>query len=118
MSMQVFKDTIGWGFFLWLIGYLLGILLFMFVSPSILGWIIMPVGTVITLWVLVKKIKGTTFQYYLLLAIVWMFIAIFCDYFLLVRVFNPTDGYYKLDVYLYYILTFILPVVIGWSKRT
>jgi hypothetical protein len=38
------------------------------------------------------------------------------DYFLLVKVFKPVDGYYKLDVYLYYVLTFILPLIVGWRK--
>lgn len=65
MNKQLLKDTLGWGFLLWLIGYILGIILFMFVSSSILGWIIMPVGIIITLWVLLKKIKSNSFQYYL-----------------------------------------------------
>ncbi|TRZ52797.1 hypothetical protein D4R99_02075 [bacterium] len=117
MNRQLFKDTLGWGFFLWLIGYVLGIVLFMVVSPSMVGWIIMPIGTIITLWVLLKKIKTTSFQYYLLLAVIWTTIAIVFDYFFLVKVFKPADGYYKLDVYLYYALTFILPLIIGWRKK-
>jgi hypothetical protein len=32
--------------------------------------------------------------------------------------FKPADGYYKLDVYLYYILTFALPLIVGWRKST
>ncbi len=39
------------------------------------------------------------------------------DYFFLVKMFKPADGYYKLDVYLYYVLTFILPLVVGWGKK-
>ena len=118
MKRQFLKDTLGWGFLLWLLGYVLGIILFMFVPPSILGWIIMPIGIVLTLWVLIKKIKGNSFQYYLLLAVLWTLIAIIFDYLFLVKVFNPADGYYKLDVYLYYALTFVLPLIIGWSKKT
>ena len=38
------KETLGWGVVLWLIGYILGIVLFAFVPSTILGWIIMPVG--------------------------------------------------------------------------
>ena len=45
-----------------------------------------------------------------------MLIAIVCDYFFLVKVFNAADGYYKLDVYLYYTLTFALPLFTGWKK--
>lgn len=77
----------------------------------------MPVGIIITLWVLLKKVKSNSFQYYLLLAFIWTLIAILFDYFFLVKVFKPNDGYYKLDVYLYYILTFILPLFAGWKKR-
>lgn len=117
MSKQFYKDAFGWGSVLWLIGYILGILLFFVVSPSMIGWILTPIGTVITLWVLFKKIKSTSVQYYVMLAMVWTILAIALDYFLLVKVFNPEDGYYKLDVYLYYILIFILPVVVGIKKN-
>lgn len=67
MSKQLLKYGLGWGIGLWLIGYLLGILLFAFVPSSLIGWIIMPVGVAITLWVLLKKIKGGSLQYYLML---------------------------------------------------
>lgn len=117
MSKQFLKDTFGWGFILWLIGYVLGILLFAVLPPSVLGWIIMPVGIVITLWILVKKVKATSFQYYASLAIIWTLIAVVFDYFFIVKAFKPVDGYYKLDVYLYYVLTFILPLIIGWWKK-
>ncbi len=117
MNKQFYKDSFGWGFILWLIGYVLGIVLFAVVSPAMLGWVIMPVGILITLWVLMKKVKSESFQYYVLIAVVWTLIAILFDYFFLVKVFKPADGYYKLDVYLYYILTFALPVIVGWRKK-
>lgn len=116
MNKQFLKDAFIWGFVLWLIGYMLGNVLFAFVPQSLLGWIIMPIGILITLWVLLRKVKSGSFQYYLFLAIVWVLIAMVFDYFLLVKVFKPDDGYYKLDVYLYYALTFILPVLVGWKK--
>lgn len=116
MNKKLLKDTIGWGFLLWLIGYVLGIILFMFVPTSILGWVIMPLGTVVTLWVLLKNIKSNTFQYYLLLAIAWTLIAVIFDYLFLVKAFKPEDGYYKLDVYVYYSVTFILPLLVGLKK--
>jgi hypothetical protein len=28
----------------------------------------------------------------------------------------PADGYYKIDVYLYYAFTFLLPILVGWRK--
>jgi len=116
MTKQFFKDAFIWGFVLWLIGYALGIVLFPVVPNSLLGWVIMPIGIMITLWVLFKKVKAKTLQDYLLIACVWTLIAVICDYFLLVKVFKPADGYYKLDVYLYYVITFVLPLLVGWKK--
>ncbi len=115
---QFLKDAFGWGFILWLIGYVLGIILFMFISTSMLGWVIMPIGIIITLWVLFKKVNGDTIAYYVLLGVTWTLIASILDYLLIVKVFAPADGYYKLDVYLYYALTFLLPIVVGSRKTT
>lgn len=116
MTRQFLKDAFGWGFLLWFIGYVLGIVLFPFVPNSLLGWVIMPIGIVLALWVLLKKVKGDSLQYYVRLAVVWVLIAIIFDYFFLVKVFKPADGYYKLDVYLYYLITFVLPLFIGWNR--
>lgn len=117
MTKQFLKDTLGWGFILWLIGYALGIMLFTIVPLSMIGWVILPVGTIITLWILFNKIKSKSFQYYLKLSIIWTLIAVIFDYFFLVQAFHPADGYYKFDVYLYYALTFILPLLVGWLKN-
>lgn len=116
MNKQFLKDTLGWGSILWLVGYILGFIFFAIVPPSMIGWVIMPIGIVITLWVLMKKVRGGSFQHYLTLAIVWTVIAVVLDYVFIVKVLNPADGYYKLDVYLYYLLTFILPIIVGSRK--
>ncbi len=118
INRQLLKESFGWGFILWLIGYVIGIVLFFIVPPSLIGWVALPIGLIITLWVLLKKVKGDTLQYYLILGAVWTVIAVVFDYLFIVKVFNPADGYYKLDVYLYYALTFVLPPTIGWWKKT
>lgn len=116
MDKQLFKDGFGWGFLLWLIGYILGIILFIIVPSTMIGWVIMPIGIIIAFWVLSKKIKGNQIQRYLLISIIWTLVAIVFDYFFLVKLFKPADGYYKPDVYLYYALTFILPIIVGFRK--
>lgn len=116
MTKHFLKDSLGWGFILWLIGYVLGIILFSLVPANLLGWLIMPIGILITLWVLIKKVNSQSWRYYLGLAVIWTLIAIIFDYLFLVLVFKPADGYYKLDVYLYYAFTFILPLLAGWYK--
>ena len=115
---QFYKDSFGWGFVLWLFGYILSIILFMVMSPTIIGWIIAPVATFATIWVLYRKIHSTSFQYYVKLAVVWTLLAVILDYFFIVKMFKPIDGYYKADVYLYYGLTFLLPLFAGWHKKT
>jgi hypothetical protein len=109
-------DFLGWGLLLWLIGYILGMVFFMFIPSSLIGWAILPIGIAITLWVLFKKIKSKKLKYYLTLAFFWTAIAIVLDFFFIVKMLKPADGYYKFDVYLYYLLTFLLPVSAGLFK--
>ncbi len=116
MSKQLIKDTLGWGVALWSIGYVLGIILFIISPYSLIGWFIMPVGVVVLLWVLLKKIKSESLKYYLTLSISWTIIAVIFDYIFLVRLFKPQDGYYKIDVYIYYVLVFVLPLSVGRLK--
>ncbi len=118
ITKQLLKDTLGWGSLLWLIGYVLSVILFFLVPPSLIGWIIAPVGTGITLWVLFKRIKSADFAYYLALAVAWTVIAAVLDYLFIVKALNPADGYYKPAVYVYYALTFVLPLFAGWRKRS
>jgi hypothetical protein len=118
MNKQLVKDALGWGVVLWLIGYLLGIVLFMFVSQGMIGWFIMPIGIALSLWILFKKVRGDSWPYFLKIAISWTAIAVIFDYLFLVKLFKPQDGYYKLDVYLYYLSTFLLPLLVCWRKSS
>ncbi len=83
---------------MWLIGYTLGIILFFIVPPSMVGWVIMPIGAFVTLWVLFRRIKGDSLRYFFFLAIIWTLIAVIFDYFFIVKLLQPVDFYYKLDV--------------------
>lgn len=118
MNNHFLKDALGWGFVLWLIGYVLGIVLFAFVPASLIGWIIMPFGAAIALWVAFTKLKGETLAYFGVVAFVWLLIAVVGDYLFIVKAFKPADGYYKLDVYLYYALTLAIPLLAGWKKKS
>ncbi len=118
INKQLVKDSFGWGFVLWLIGYILGFVLFFALPLSLLGWVIMPIGVMITVWVLFKKVKSENFRHYLILAVVWTVIAVVFDYLFIVKALKPVDGYYKLDVYVYYLLTFALPFIVYWWKKS
>jgi len=67
---------------LWAIGYVLGIIAFMVVPANLIGWVVSPIGILITLWVLIRKIGGTDMLarhnaaalggvYYLKVAVAW-----------------------------------------------
>ncbi|MFA7309786.1 MAG: hypothetical protein WC050_02670 [Candidatus Paceibacterota bacterium] len=118
MNATVGRDAFLWGFAIWFIGYLLGFIFFALLPAALIGWVVMPIGALITLWVLLEKITSDSLPHYALLAIIWTLIAIVLDYVFLVMLLKPADGYYKADVYLYYAFTFILPLVIGWYKAT
>jgi hypothetical protein len=113
---KLLVDSLVWGVVLWLIGYLLGMIAFMVVPANMIGWVISPIAIVITLWVLIKKINGPNMLYYLKVAAVWTVIAVVLDYLFLVLLFKPSGGYYKLDVYFYYVTTFALPLIAGYFK--
>jgi hypothetical protein len=113
MNKKKLMDFVGWGLLLWFIGYILGIIAFMVVPPSLIGWVVMPLGIAATLFVLFKKIKFQEFKYYLYSGLSWTLIAIIFDYIFIVQLLKPADGYYKPDIFVYYILTFLLPAGVG-----
>ncbi len=112
---QIILNNIFWGFILWLFGYILGIVFFAFVPKDQIGFYILPFGTALTLWVLLKKIKREEFLCYIGVGMFWTLIAVILDYLFIVKLFKSAD-YYKPDVYLYYALTFVLPILVGWYK--
>lgn len=118
MKRFLLYDVIGWGVGLWCIGYLLGILLFFIVPASYIGWILTPIGLCITLWILWKKVRADSMKKFFLLSVAWTLIAVLFDYLFIVQLLKPADGYYKLDVYIYYFLTFLLPVGVGWGEKS
>ena len=116
MNRRLLNAAVGWGFVLWLIGYVLGVALFFVLPTSVLGWVITPIVFAITVWVLLRRVKGNSLRHYVIVAIAWTAIAVVFDYLFIVKAFNPPDGYYKLDVYLYYALTLLLPLIVGWRN--
>jgi hypothetical protein len=114
-KMKIMLNTLFWGFIIWFFGYILGFVFYAFVPKNLIGWFVMPLGLVFTLWVLFKKIKREEFMCYIGLGVIWTILAVALDYVFLVKLLSATD-YYKLDVYMYYILTFVLPIIVGAYK--
>jgi hypothetical protein len=114
---QWIKDTIGLGTGLWLFGYLASLLLFFSPFADIMGWIITAVFTPITIalawwWFRARDLPLT---YYIVVGVAWTMIAIVLDYLFIVRLFQTT--YYEIDVFVYYALTFLIPVGVGLYLR-
>lgn len=113
--MKIFLNTVLWGLVLWLFGYILGIIFFAFVPKNLIGFTILPFGVAFTLWVLIKKIIREQFGCYFGLGLIWTIMAVILDYVFIVKMLNSAN-YYKPDVYVYYALTFLLPLIVGWFK--
>ena len=116
-KVKIFLNTVVWGFALWVFGYVLGFLFFALVPKELIGWYITPFGIAFTLWVLLKKIKREEFMCYIGLGILWTVLAVILDYVFIVKMLNSAN-YYKLDVYFYYASTLILPIIVGWYKKS
>lgn len=115
---KLIRDALVWGVALWLIGYVLGIIFFFVLPTPVIGWIIMPIGGLITFWVLLTRINYRSVWSYAMLSAFWTAVAIGLDYVFIVKLLSPEDGYYKLDVYLYYVLTFLMPLAVGWWRAS
>lgn len=111
------RNGLGWGFALWLFGYLLGFAFYAAVPADLIGWYVMPLGIAATCLVLWKWVRPASMRDALLLGIVWSAIAIIGDYLFIVKLLNPPDGYYKPDIYIYYLLTLALPLAAASLRR-
>ena len=77
----------------------------------------MPIGLVATAFVLWKFVRVRSFPQALVLGIIWCALAVVLDYLFIVLLLSPSDGYYKLDVYLYYASALLLPLAAAVLRR-
>lgn len=117
MTRFLLKDVLGWGVALWLFGYLLGFVFFGLVPVTSIGWCVMPFGIAATVLVLWRWVRLPTWRHALLLGIGWALLAVVLDYVGIVKLLAPPEGYYRLDVYLYYALTLLLPLAVKLVKH-
>ena len=112
---QFIKDTAGLGIALWLIGYLASLVLFMSPYAGIMGWILLIVFTPVTVAIVYwwfRKRESLHLKYYAEVGIAWVIIAVVFDYLFIVLLFQAT--YYGIDVFVYYAVTFLIPVGVGY----
>ena len=111
---QVIKDTAGLGTGLWLIGYLASLVLFFTPYAGVMGWILLGIFTPITIaitWWWFRERETLPLQYYAGVGVAWVLIAVVLDYLFIVLLFQA--AYYEADVFVYYALTFLIPVGVG-----
>ena len=109
------KDTLGPGTLFWLIGYLAGMVLFFTPFSNSMGWIILVLFTPFTIgvtWWWFRQRERLSLPYYAGVGVAWMLIAVVLDSFFIVTLFKSTT-YYAPDVFLYYVLMFLIPVGVG-----
>jgi hypothetical protein len=112
---QIIKDTAGLGIALWLIGYLASLVLFKPPYASIMGWILAAIFTPVTILIVYwwfRKRESLPLRYYAEVGIAWVIIAVVFDYIFIVLLFQAT--YYGIDVFVYYAVTFLIPVGVGY----
>lgn len=111
---QKLVDTVGCGLGLWVIGFALGMMLFPFVPVARLGWIIVPVMAVVSVLLAFRRLRGSqeSSTYFVIVGAVWLLIAVMLDDIFLVRAFL-VQGYYDLDVFIYYALMLVVPIAVG-----
>ena len=107
-------DIFVFGVLFWLMGFIASIILFPFVPKNILGWILCIVFTPITIIITYFRFKKRDLKLfcYFMTGVFWAIIAIILDYIFLYRLFNIVD-YYKVDVLIYYLITFLIPLTLG-----
>jgi hypothetical protein len=116
------KDTAGLATLLWLIGYLASLVLFFTPFAGVMGWILIAIFTPVTIaiaWLWFSRKELLPLQYYAGVGVAWVIIAVVLDYLFIVLLFQAT--YYGPDVFVYYSLTFLIPVGVGlyliWTQK-
>ena len=111
---QWIKDTAGLGIVLWLMGYITSLVLFFTAFAGMMGWILISIFTPITVaivWWWFKDREPLPLQYYAGVGVSWVLIAVVFDYLFIVLLFQA--AYYGIDVFVYYAVTFLIPVGVG-----
>jgi hypothetical protein len=112
---HLMKDTAGLGTSLWLMGYLASLVLFFSPYAGVMGWILIAFFTPVTIaivWWWFRKRGHLPLQYYAGAGVAWVLIAVVLDYLFIVLLFQA--NFYGIDVFVYYTVTFLIPVGVGW----
>lgn len=83
-------------------------------TAQIILAIMTPVSFVIVFYRL--RFKSEHILYFVLVGIVWLFIAVILDHIFIVTLFN-IKNYYDAEVVFYYLITPIIPIFIGYLYR-
>lgn len=112
------SDALGMGSLLWLMGYVLSLVLFAIIPEKLMAQIILAIMTPVFFIIAFYKLrfKSEHISYYVLIGIVWLSVAVVLDYLFIIRLFN-VKNYYDIEVIVYYLITVIIPILIGIRYR-
>ena len=107
-------DTLGLGVCLWLIGYVASLALFFTPLKGVMGWVLFVILTPVTAYIAYRVFRNRKKEltYYAIVAVSWLAVAIVLDYIFIVTLYSKPN-YYAPDVFAYYAVTFLLPLLVG-----
>ena len=82
-------DGLLWGFLLWLLGFAVGMLAFLFVATRWIGLVVLPILLPVTVWVAWRRLRGHAdpWGYPVAVGAIWCALAVGLDWVVLVRRF-------------------------------
>lgn len=112
---QLLRDTAYTGILLWVAGYLASMAVyFSGLNYDVWGKVVLllyiPCAAVFAYWYFSQR--ELSLQYYAGVGIAWSLIAVVLDYPFIVMRFGAWQ-YYTPDVFFYYIVMFLIPVIVG-----
>jgi len=112
---QLLRDTVGMGAMLWLAGYLASMAVYF--SPlnyMVFGRVVLALYIPVTTWITWRYFTGRNLSllYFTATGLAWSLTAIILDYPFIVLRFGAYQ-YYTPDVYLYYLVMFLIPAGVG-----
>lgn len=113
MKKYALVDTLIYGLVIWLVGFVLGMVLFPFVEISVMGWILMPVTLIVALLLSLRirrKRSAGAVSYFIGVGLSWVALSLILDYAILVKGYDA-ENFYDVDIIIYYVGVLLIPIL-------
>lgn len=119
MKKYALVDTLVYGLVIWLVGFVLGMVLFPFVEISVMGWILMPVTLIVALFLSMRirrKRSAAAVSTFIGVGLSWVALSLILDYAILVKGYSA-ENFYDVDIIIYYIGVLLIPIIVSLLPR-